>query len=127
MSTIDFSKFSHVQLVAMLSNDSLASIHPQIVAYLASPKTASKPTAKKTAKKPAKKVAAKVTTPTEKEYKVDENKVESELNQYVTATSYSAGYLRLKPKNKNGVVILRKADIAALEAFIKANRSRFSD
>ena len=126
MSTIDFSKFSQVQLVAMLSNDSLASIHPQIVAYLAQPKTASKPTAKKTAKKPAKKVAAKV-TPTEKEYKVDENKVESDLNQYVTATSYSAGYLRLKPKNKNGVVILRKADIAALEAFIKANRSRFSD
>ena len=126
MSTIDFSKFSHVQLVAMLSNDSLASIHPQIVAYLAQPKTASKTTAKKTTKKPAKKVAAKV-TPTEKEYKVDENKVESDLNQYVTATSYSAGYLRLKPKNKNGVVILRKADIAALEAFIKANRSRFSD
>ena len=126
MSTIDFSKFSHVQLVAMLSNDSLASIHPQIVAHLASPKTSSKPTAKKTTKKPAKKVAAKV-TPTEKEYKVDENKVESDLNQYVTATSYSAGYLRLKPKNKNGVVILRKADIAALEAFIKANRSRFSD
>ena len=126
MSTIDFSKFSQVQLVAMLSNDSLASIHPQIVAYLAQPKTASKPTAKKTTKKPAKKVAAKV-TPTEKEYTVDENKVESDLNQYVTATSYSAGYLRLKPKNKNGVVILRKADIAALEAFIKANRSRFSD
>ena len=123
MSTIDFSKFSHVQLVAMLSNDSLASIHPQIVAYLAQPKTASKPTAKKTAKKPA----AKASTPTEKEYKVDENKVESDLNQYVTATSYSAGYLRLKPKNKNGVVILRKSDIAALEAFIKTNRSRFSD
>ena len=126
MSTIDFSNFSHVQLVAMLSKPELATIHPEIVAHLASPQTASKPSPKKATKKPAKKVTAKV-TPTEKEYKVDENKVESDLNQYVTATSYSAGYLRLKPKNKNGVVILRKADIAALEAFIKANRSRFSD
>jgi hypothetical protein len=123
---IDFSNFSHVQLVAMLSNENLSTIHPEIVAHLASPQTASKSTPKKTTKKqPTKvKVASK---PTEKEYKVDANKVESDLNQYITATSYSAGYLRLKPKNKNGVVILRKADIAALEAFIKANRSRFSD
>ena len=123
---IDFSNFSDVQLAAMLSNESLATIHPEIVAHLASPETVSKTTPKKTAKKqPTKvKVASK---PTEKEYKVDANKVESDINQYITATSYSAGYLRLKPKNKNGVVILRKADIAVLEAFIKANRSRFSD
>lgn len=126
---IDFSKFSNDQLTTMLKNPALETVHGEIVAYLASVNTASKPSAKKAPKKSAKtKAAAKVTPKSnEKEYKVDENKVESDLNQYVTATSYSAGYLRLKPKNKNGVVILRKADIAALEAFIKANRSRFSD
>ena len=120
---IDFSNFSTVQLNAMLKNPALDSVHGDIVAYLAAVPAKSKPKAKTAAKK-----TAKVTPNTnDKEYKVDENKVESDLNQYVTATSYSAGYLRLKPKNKNGVVILRKADIAALEAFIKANRSRFSD
>ena len=122
---IDFSNFSTVQLNAMLKNPALESVHGDIVSYLASIPSKSKPKTK--AKTSAKKTAKVTPKSNEKEYKVDENKVESDLNQYVTATSYSAGYLRLKPKNKNGVVILRKAEIAALEAFIKANRSRFSD
>ena len=124
---IDFSNFSDVQVAAMLSNASLTSIHPEILAHLASKATATKAPVK-TPKKVTKsktKVAAKPST--EKEYKVDADKVEGEINQYVGATSYSAGYLRLKPKNKNGVVILRKADIAALEAFIATNRDRFTD
>lgn len=126
---IDFSNFSDVQLATMLGKPELQTIHPEILAHLASKATAVvAPTVKKTPKKVTKsrvKTAAKPST--EKEYKVDSDKVEGEINQYVGATSYSAGYLRLKPKNKNGVVILRKADIAALEAFIATNRDRFTD
>ena len=96
-----------------------------IVAHLSGVPT--KTTPQSTPKRAPKAKASPKAKPAEKEYKVDADKVEAEINQYVGATSYSAGYLRLKPKNKNGVVILRAADIVALEAFIAENRDRFTD
>ena len=126
MATASFNPaaFSKAQLNKMLDNPALADFHPVIVAHLSGVATA-QPKAKATPKaKAAPKAKAKAKA--EKTYQVDEGKVETEIG-YCTASSYSAGYLRLKPKNKNGVVILRATEIKQLEAFIEANRDRFTD
>ena len=130
MATASFNPaaFSKAQLNKMLDNPALADFHPVIVAHLSGVATAP-PKAKATPKaKAAPKAKAKVKpkAKAEKTYQVDEGKVEAEIG-YCTASSYSAGYLRLKPKNKNGVVILRATEIKQLEAFIEANRDRFTD
>lgn len=120
--TFNPAAFSKAQLSKMLDNPALADFHPSIVAHISGvPSSAPKSTPKK-----APKTKAKTKPKAEKTYSVDEGKVETEIG-YCTASSYSAGYLRLKPKNKNGVVILRASEIKALEAFIEANRDRFTD
>jgi len=119
--TFNPAAFTKAQLSKMLDNPALADFHPAIVAHISGvPAAAPKSTPKKSPKVKAK------TKPAEKEYSVDEGKVETEIG-YTNVSSYSAGYLRLKPKNKNGVVILRASEIKALEAFISANRDRFTD
>ena len=123
--TFNPAAFTKTQLNKMLESPTLVDYHPMIVAHLSGVPTKTAP--QSTPKKAPKAKASPKAKPAEKEYKVDADKVEAEINQYVGATSYSAGYLRLKPKNKNGVVILRAADIVALEAFIAENRDRFTD
>ena len=118
--TFNPAAFTKTQLNKMLESPTLVDYHPMIVAHLSGVPTKTAP--QSTPKKAPKAKASPKAKPAEKEYKVDADK-----NQYVGATSYSAGYLRLKPKNKNGVVILRAADIVALEAFIAENRDRFTD
>lgn len=119
--TFNPAAFTKAQLSKMLDNPALADFHPSIVAHISGvPATTPKSTPKKSPKVKAK------TKPAEKEYSVDEGKVETEIG-YTNVSSYSAGYLRLKPKNKNGVVILRASEIKQLEAFISANRDRFTD
>ena len=53
--------------------------------------------------------------------------MEEDINNYVSGAVYSKGYLRLKPKNRNGVVMFYKEDISALEAFIKTHRKKFKN
>ena len=113
---MDFSKFTPDTLATMLATPALKAHHDGIVAHLESLPTGTP--APKSTPKPKK---------AEKTYTVDEGKVEEDINNYVSGAVYSKGYLRLKPKNRNGVVMFYKEDIAALEAFIKANRKKFKN
>ena len=115
---MDFSNFTPETLATMLATPALKAHHAGIIAHLeslpagkAAPKSKSTPKPKKA----------------EKTYTVDEGKIEEDINSYVQGAVYSKGYLRLKPKNRNGVVMFYKEDIAVLEAFIKANRKKFKN